>query len=36
LPRPEDSTSHAQFGSDSKVTANRHFLDTAKAIEAHS
>jgi hypothetical protein len=25
-----------QFGSDGKVTAYRHFLDTAKTIEAHS
>jgi len=25
-----------QFGSDGKVTALRHFLDTAKGIEAHS
>ena len=25
-----------EFGSDGKITAFRHFLDTAKAIEAHS
>jgi ketosteroid isomerase-like protein len=25
-----------EFGSDGKMTAFRHFLDTAKAIEAHS
>jgi ketosteroid isomerase-like protein len=25
-----------EFGSDGKMTAYRHFLDTAKAIEAHS
>ena len=25
-----------EFGSDGKINAYRHFLDTAKAIEAHS